>query len=281
MPSIPTSVPNFLTLQDGVDKVIAAHPNDRAAEITALANMIGMSGNSQVKNASIMNIARYMLAPLPQMTWIDADTIEIEAKTVVMFDANNYVVKRNTAALRIELSADLDTGSEASGTWYYVYLCGDGVGSTYTACFSASASAPSGYTYYKLIGRVRNDGSSDILPFTQIEKVIYNLEEQSASAGTGNSFTEIDLTSVCSEIDVEAMFYVQSNKSAEGCMVREADETSDNNQGTVHCGSSGQRYMAGWHKIVAGSSYDRAIDVANSDNSSTTTPYIKAVRMNI
>lgn len=41
MASYPGAIKNFLVLEDGVDKVIAAHPNDRAAEITAIETELG------------------------------------------------------------------------------------------------------------------------------------------------------------------------------------------------------------------------------------------------
>lgn len=39
--SYPAAIKNFLVLEDGVDKVIAAHPNDRGAEITAIETELG------------------------------------------------------------------------------------------------------------------------------------------------------------------------------------------------------------------------------------------------
>lgn len=39
--SYPTSIKNFLILEDGVDKVIAQHPNERADEITAIETELG------------------------------------------------------------------------------------------------------------------------------------------------------------------------------------------------------------------------------------------------
>ncbi len=42
MASYPGAIKNFLVLEDGVDKVIAAHPNDRAAEITAIETELGI-----------------------------------------------------------------------------------------------------------------------------------------------------------------------------------------------------------------------------------------------
>ncbi len=41
--SYPGAIKNFLVLEDGVDKVIAAHPNDRAAEITAIETELGIN----------------------------------------------------------------------------------------------------------------------------------------------------------------------------------------------------------------------------------------------
>jgi len=41
MATYPNAIPSFLTLQDGVDTVVVAHPNDRAVEIVAIATELG------------------------------------------------------------------------------------------------------------------------------------------------------------------------------------------------------------------------------------------------
>jgi len=177
MADIPVSVPVFATLQDQRDDVLAEHQNDPNDEISALAAMVGMSGELQSKNSAIMNLFRFMLNVLPEITWIDETTIEVEAKVVCFFDGTDFVIKRNTSAIQLDLSDSgdlgLDTGSEASSTWYYVWLTGDGTGTTFSAVFSASASAPTGYDYVKLIGAVYNDGSSNIRKFFQQGKKIW------------------------------------------------------------------------------------------------------------
>lgn len=64
----------------------------------------------------------------------------------------------------------LDTGSEASGTWYYVWLIKRSDTGVVDVLLSASASAPTmpaNYDYKRLIGAIRNDGSSNILAFKQ------------------------------------------------------------------------------------------------------------------
>ena len=145
--SWPESKKTFVQISDGSTDVEGVNVNTVYDEVEAMQTHIGASGETQAKNASLMNMFRALFNPLPSVSWIDNDTIEIAASQVVMFNGNDYVIKRNTSALQISLSSDLDTGSEAASTWYYIYLCGDGASTTYTAVFSASSSAPRGETY--------------------------------------------------------------------------------------------------------------------------------------
>ena len=65
----------------------------------------------------------------------------------------------------------LDTGSEASDTWYYIWLIYNG--STAAGLLSTSSispTMPSGYTKKRLVGAVRNDGSGNFHAFLQYEK---------------------------------------------------------------------------------------------------------------
>ena len=162
MAEFPAAKKTFTPVVDGSTFLEEILFNTGYDEIEALQTYIGASGEAQSKNAALNNLFRDMLDPLPLITRIDNDTIEIEAKSIVMFDGNNYVIKRNSSTFQITLSANLDTGSEANSTFYNVWLTGDGVSTTYSAVFSLSASAPTGFTYFKLIGRIFNDGSGNI-----------------------------------------------------------------------------------------------------------------------
>jgi hypothetical protein len=62
--------------------------------------------------------------------------------------------------------ADIDTGSEASSTTYYVFAVADATAETFTIKISASSSAPTGVTYYKKLGSFYNDASSNIVYVT-------------------------------------------------------------------------------------------------------------------
>lgn len=191
--SFPESKKTFTQIVDGVTYVEAVNANTVYDEVEAIQTYLGASGEAQSKNSAVNNLYRDMFSPLPAISWIDAETIEIEAKQVVMFSGNDYVIKRNSSAIQIDLSSNLDTGAEANDTMYYVWLTGDGASTTYSAVFSTSDSAPSGYTYYKLIGAVKNDGSGDLLKFYQVKDWFFYDEEQSVlSAGNATTFTDID-----------------------------------------------------------------------------------------
>ena len=172
MTSFPTSKKTFTQLVDGTTYMEGVNVNTVYDEVEALQTFLGASGNSQAKNSGLTNLFRGATISLPGLKWIDADTIEIEAKTVVMWSGNNYVIKRNTSAIQITLSSNLDTGSEAANTWYDVFLIGDGASSVYTAKFVLQGNTPSGATYYKKIMSVRNDSGSDILKFFQRNKLV-------------------------------------------------------------------------------------------------------------
>ena len=224
MSTWPASVKNFLQLQNGVDYVIAQHPNDRGDEITALMTYLGSPGNVQSKLAALNRLFKYQMAPLPKVTWIDADTIEIEACAVAMHSGNDYVFKENTSALQIALSADLDTGSEAADTWYDVFLIGDSSGSTYTAKFVLQGNTPSGATYYKKIFAVRNDGSSNILKLFQHEKYIaLDVPIQIVSATSAGAWSSaISAAAAVPAISTRAVFgvYAANGASAAGVSIR-------------------------------------------------------------
>lgn len=100
----------------------------------------------------------------------------------------------------------LDTGSEASDTWYFVWIIKhtDGTVSGLLSLSSTSPTLPSGYTKKRRIGSVRNDSSSDFIPFMQRGNATtrgYNYldtvtNRQLLSGGSAQSATEIDLSTL-------------------------------------------------------------------------------------
>src|SRR5262245_19274954 len=81
------------------------------------------------------------------------------------------ITKRLDAAWAVGTNqGGLDTGSEASNTWYYLWIIKRTDTGVVDALFSASATSrtlPANYTKKRRIGAVRNNASSNLLAFTQ------------------------------------------------------------------------------------------------------------------
>ena len=117
------------------------------------------------------------------------------ADNVVLFNASGQSMKVSSVSQVIDMTVSgaggLDTGSEASNTWYYAWIIARADG-TKSGVFSTSSSAPtmpSGYTYKALVGAVRNDGSSNLLGGYQKGRWFYFSSNQSV-LGSGSSTSE-------------------------------------------------------------------------------------------
>jgi len=97
------------------------------------------------------------------ITYSSASTVVVSAGQVVCSNSGGTVRKfrSNPSNTNVTFS-DLDTGSEAAATTYYVFANCDAVADTATFKLSLSSSAPSGVTSYKLLGSIYNNSSSDI-----------------------------------------------------------------------------------------------------------------------
>lgn len=114
----------------------------------------------------------------------------------------------------------LDVGPEVSDTWYYIYMIMDVDTETVAGLLSASATAPtlpSGYTKKRLVGAVRNDGSSDFRKFVQRDRnVSYDAMVSLVGGSPPSSYTELSLTSVLpTEILVSVSFQTYLAKTAD------------------------------------------------------------------
>lgn len=161
MADFPSSVKNFLTLQDGVDTVVAAHPNDRGNEITAIETLVGALGSSQAYSDSMKNLLSQFRRGC-NLAYKTASDIYVRAGELTIKDSSNNVRYRRNPSDTTVNWANIDTGGEASGTTYYVYAVADASGTTFSVVISTNSSAPTGYTFYVRLGYFYNDGSSNI-----------------------------------------------------------------------------------------------------------------------
>jgi hypothetical protein len=90
--------------------------------------------------------------------------LTIDAGSIVCSNVDGSVLRTrsNTASVTVTW-ANIDTGSEAGSTTYYVYAVADADLATFTAKISLSATVPTGVTYYRLLGSFYNDASSNVL----------------------------------------------------------------------------------------------------------------------
>jgi len=100
-----------------------------------------------------------------RLTYGSASTIVASAGSTVISNAAGTIrlMMNQTSASNITFS-NIDTGSEASSTTYYVY-CGTSTASDESCTYyiSTSSSAPTGVTYYKRLGSFYNNSSSNIV----------------------------------------------------------------------------------------------------------------------
>lgn len=146
---------------------------------TDIINEVSLNAGVTIDGALIKDgavpLPRYSVSG-PAPTYTSASTITIPAGLVAR-DSTNSVDMLASTDLVVSLATSgalgLDTGSEAANTWYYLYLIAKS-DSTLSAVLSAtneqasgSITLPTDYIYKRQLPlAVRNDSSSNILPFT-------------------------------------------------------------------------------------------------------------------
>jgi len=99
-------------------------------------------------------------------------TYQIDIEAGVCRDAADTTDLVLTSTLTLDITQSgangLDTGSEGTWYWYYIYVIYNPTTTTYASLLSLSSTSPtlpSGYTKYRRIGSVINNGSSDFFMF--------------------------------------------------------------------------------------------------------------------
>lgn len=132
---------------------------------------------------------------------VDADVLDVE-------DAAFNSYRLQSINLTLDLTASgtngLDTGAEAGNTTYATWVIYNLTTNTVAGLLSTSftlggLTLPSGYTFGRLVGFTRNDGSSNIIPFQQFnEHLIYDDpfdDTQVLSSGSATTWTDVNATS--------------------------------------------------------------------------------------
>lgn len=156
---IPSDLEALTDLVDGEDYQESDNVNNPANKLARLAAFIlgtGL-GSTQSHNSDLISMLtdNYIGGRCYKK---DANNIYISPFTGIITNAAGTVKKlRVSTSVTTLAAAALDTGSFAANTYYYIYATADAAATTPTFIISASASAPTGYTYYRKIGWFYNE----------------------------------------------------------------------------------------------------------------------------
>jgi len=155
--SWPTSKKTFSQLSDGVTDMEGINVNVGYDEIEAVQTFICAPGAAQSHNATLLSLLadNYVGGRCYKK---DADEIYVGKFAGIVPNAGGTIRKLRVSTSVTTLSAaDLDTGTMAADTAYYIYATADTATTAPVFVISANASAPSGYTNYLRIGWFYNE----------------------------------------------------------------------------------------------------------------------------
>lgn len=159
----PLQVDNHTELTDGVDVIQANDQNLSYASVDAIETFVGVTGKAATWSTDVLDIMLNFSPPL--ITKASASTLSVSAGALLIGNSGQTqrLLRRNTSAIIISAS-DIDTGTIANNTYYYIYAVADASSTNFTVKFSLSATTPTGLTNYELIGWFYNQaaGSLDI-----------------------------------------------------------------------------------------------------------------------
>ena len=147
------------------------------------------------------------LAPHQNLAVINDGTnpnyqMDITADEITLFDGTSRVKNYSSVSETVDITSSgvdgLDTGSEASSTWYYIWIISK-EDDTVASLLSTSATAPTmptDYVYKGLVGAVYNNSSSNFDVITQTNNHVARASHAVVSAGTATSITSVSLTGI-------------------------------------------------------------------------------------
>lgn len=188
--SFPNAKKTFSAVVNGVTKLVAALFNSPYDEIEAIETFIGATGGgAQAYSDSLTNLL-FNYRRGCAIEYKSAADIYVRLGEIMVTDASgNRRLRRNTSDTTVTWS-NIDTGSEANSTTYYVYAVADASATTFTVKISTNSSTPSGCTFYKRLGSFYNDASGNIKQSSITNDDVTGLITDIRDFGTsGSSYT--------------------------------------------------------------------------------------------
>jgi len=190
----PTDAGTITPLVDGTDYMEDDNVNDVVDELEAAKTLIGIPGAAQSHLATILDmLADNYTGGRCYGEDGTTDEVYVGAFSGIISNAAGSIRKpRRITTVTTLTATDLDTGAMVEGV-YYIYATADAAASTPVFKFSASATIPTGYTYYKRIGWFYNETAS-VLDVTKLQISsftgggnINQVKYETGAAATGNT----------------------------------------------------------------------------------------------
>lgn len=156
--TFPTSVDNKTALADGIDIIQADDVNNAYVPMTSTQTFIGANGKGASWSTDILDYECNTGAPIIIKASGSTLTVKPGAVAIKNSGQTNRLLRRTTNDITVT-SSNLDTGSMADDTYYYVYAVADSAATTFTIKFSASSTSPTGLTNFELIGWFFNESA--------------------------------------------------------------------------------------------------------------------------
>jgi len=184
------------TLVNNADATRVSQIHTMRDAVQALQSQMGTTALSPLTSMRARMAAREN--KLPRLAWNTATQVDIaaapgEPSTVyaTLQDGKTRSFS-GTKTFDPSVSGDggLDTGSEASDTWYYLYLVpdsGDDDALEVRGSVSTPSTGPDSETNFEYIGAVRNDSSSDLEKFYQITADRFAYESRKTAGSFGST----------------------------------------------------------------------------------------------
>lgn len=175
---------------------------------------------------------------------ITADSLYLQDSTGISYRATTV---SEVATITTAGASGLVTAlSEASSTWYYVYIARKSSDGTTNAFLSTSAvlatvltQLDAGYNQLALVSAVRNDGSSNFISFRQGGRKYSYSTWQTAASGAVTGWIAIDMTAyVPSALSDWAFGSLGSSSSVETIITNDNSISTSNDHGPNKVSSS-------------------------------------------
>lgn len=249
--SFPNAKKTFSAVVNGVTKLVAALFNAGYDEIEAMQTFIGPTGGgAQAYSESLTNMLLNYRRGCAVEYKGDADLYVRSGELMITDASGNRRLRRNTSDTTVTW-ANIDTGSEANSTRYYVYAVADASATTFTVLISTNATTPTGATFYRLLGSFYNNSSGNITDAANhsIDKKLGTWIDKSSDYGAQQASSDgFVVASSNSSGDTSTMtFYTDAN--ADPTTVRGiANASTSTYLGTIMCPVKKGDY---WKLVVA------------------------------